>query len=108
MRYSVRVTDGHCYRDLEIETDKGVKEACSLAIDRATEIERAGDVCCWEVFESSGQAEYVDCVSVEDILLDVPIEYRPQAERDLLQEIAELKAEINRLKYAAHMRTMGT
>ena len=53
MRYSVRVTDGHCYRDLEIETDMGVEEACSLAMDRATEIERSGDVCYWEAFECS-------------------------------------------------------
>ena len=53
-------TDGHCFRDIEIETDKGIEEACSRAMERASEIERTGDVCCWEVFESSGLAEYVD------------------------------------------------
>jgi hypothetical protein len=46
MRYSVRVTDGHCYRDLEIETDKGVEEACSLAMERATETQQ------WEIVET--------------------------------------------------------
>jgi hypothetical protein len=48
MKYTVRVTDGHCFRDIDIETDNGVQEACSLAMGRATEIERAGNVCCWE------------------------------------------------------------
>jgi hypothetical protein len=43
MKYTVRVTDGHCFRDIEVQTDKGVEEACSLAMDRATEIERSGD-----------------------------------------------------------------
>jgi hypothetical protein len=98
MKYTVRVTDGHCYRDLEIETDKGVEEACSLAMDRAAEIERSGDVCYWEAFESTGQAEYVDSVLTENHQLDVPIEYRCPTEGDLLQEIAELKAEIKRLR----------
>jgi hypothetical protein len=96
MKFTVRVTDGHCFRDMEIETDKGVVEACSLAMDRATELER--DVCCWEAFESSGQAEYVDSVSTEDDRLEVPVEYRCWTERKLLQEIAELKAEISRLR----------
>jgi hypothetical protein len=85
-------------RDIEIATDNGVEDACSLAIDRATEIEQAGDRCCWEAFESSGRAEYVDCVSADDNLLGVPIVYRSHAERDLLQEIAELRAEIKRLQ----------
>src|ERR1700737_2762192 len=98
MKYPVRVTDGHCFRDIEIETDKGVEEACSLAMDRATEIDRAGDVCCWEAFESSGQAEYVDSVSTEDDRLDVPVEYRCWTERKLLQKIAELNVQINRLR----------
>jgi hypothetical protein len=40
MIFTVRVTDGHCFRDVEIETDKGVEEACLLAMDRATEIDR--------------------------------------------------------------------
>jgi hypothetical protein len=102
MKYTVRVTDGHCFRDIEIETNKGIVEACSLAMDRATEIERAGDVCCWEAFESSGQAEYVDSVSIGDNRLDVPFEYRCWTERKLLQEIAELKAKINRLN--EHLR----
>jgi hypothetical protein len=69
-------------------------------MDRATEFERAGDVCCWEAFGSIGQAEYVDSVSTEDDRLDVPVEYRCWTERKLLQEIAELKAEINRLRGA--------
>jgi hypothetical protein len=98
MKYTVRVTDGHYFRDIEIETDKGVEEACSLAVDRAKEIERTGDVCCWEAFESSGQAEYVDSVSTGDFQLDVPIEYRCCSERSLLHEISELKVEINRLR----------
>jgi hypothetical protein len=34
MKYIVRVTDGHCFRDIEIATDNGVEEACSLAMDR--------------------------------------------------------------------------
>ena len=85
MRYCVRVTDGHCFRDIEIETDKSVEEACSRAMERASEIERTGEVCCWEAFESSGQAEYVDSVSTEDSLLDVPVKYRSWTERDLLQ-----------------------
>ena len=59
MKYTVRVTDGHCFRDIEVATDNGVEEACSLAMDWATEIEQAGDRCCWEAFESSGRAEYV-------------------------------------------------
>ena len=100
MRYTVRVTDGHCFRDIEIETDKGVEEACLLAMGRAKEIDRAGDVCCWEAFESSGQAEYVDSVSNEDNRLDVPVEYRCWTERNLLREIAELRAEIDRLRGA--------
>jgi hypothetical protein len=100
MIFTVRVTDGGCFCNIEIETDKGVEEACSLAMDRATEIDRAGDLCCWEPFESSGQAEYVDSVSTEDSQLDVPVEYRCRTERSLLQEIAELKAEINRLRGA--------
>ena len=98
MKYIVCVTDGHRFRDIEIETDKGVEEACSLAMERAGEIDRTGDVCCWKAFESSGQAEYVDSVSSEDSLLDVPVEYRCWTERDLLEEIAELKAEIMRLQ----------
>jgi hypothetical protein len=98
MRYCVRVTDGHCFRDIEIETDKGVEEACSRAMKRASEIERTGEVGCRGSFESSGRAEYVDSVSSEDSLLDVPVEYRCWTERDLLQEIAELKAEIKRLQ----------
>ena len=98
MIFTVRVTDGRCFCDIEIETNKGVEEACSLAMDRATRIDRAGDVCCWEAFESSGQAEYVDSVSTEDSQLDVPFEYRCWTERKLLQEIAELKAEIDRLR----------
>jgi hypothetical protein len=97
MIYTVRVTDGPCFCDIKVETDKGVEEACSLAMARATEIERAGDVSCWEAFESSGQAEYVDSVSIADDRLDVPVEYRCRTERSLLQEIAELKAEISRL-----------
>jgi hypothetical protein len=98
MIYTVRLTDGHSFCDIEIETNKGIEEACSLAMDRATEFERAGDVCCWEAFESSGQAEYVDSVSTEDSQLDVPVEYRCRTERSLLQEIAELKAEIDRFR----------
>jgi hypothetical protein len=66
-------------------------------MERAKEIERTGDLCCWKPFESSGQAEYVDSVSTEDSQLDVPVEYRCLTERSLLQVIAELKAEINRL-----------
>ena len=97
MIYIVRVTDRRCFCDFKVETDKGVEEACSLA-DRATEIDRAGDVCCWEAFESSGQAEHVDSVSIGDNRFDVPFEYRCWTERKLLQEIAELKAEINRLR----------
>jgi hypothetical protein len=97
MIFTVRVTDGRCFCDIEIETDKGVEEACSLAMDRATDIERTGDVCCWEPFESSGQAEYVDSLSTEDSQLDVPVEYRCRTERGFLQEIAELKAEISGL-----------
>ena len=97
MIFTVRVTDGHSFCDIEVQTDKGVEEACSLAMDRATEIERSGDVCCREAFESSGQAEYVDSVSIADDRLDVPVEYRCRTERSLLQEIAELKAEISRL-----------
>jgi hypothetical protein len=97
MKHMVRVTDGHCFRDIEIAT-VGIEEACSLAMDRASEIEQAGEVCCWEAFESSGRAEYVDCISADDNLLDVPIVYRSHTERDLLQEIAELKAEIKRLQ----------
>jgi len=93
MKYTVRATDGHY-----IETDQGVEQACSLAMDRASEIERTGDVCGWEAFESGGQAEYVDSVSSEDSLLDVPAEYRCWTECDLLEEIAELKAEIMRLQ----------
>ena len=42
MKYTVRATDGHY-----IETDQGVEQACSLAMDRASEIERTGDVCGW-------------------------------------------------------------
>ena len=49
MKYTVRATDGHY-----IETDQGVEQACSLAMDRASEIERTGDVCGWEAFESGG------------------------------------------------------
>ena len=98
MKYTVRVTDGHCFRDIEVQTDKGVEEACSLAMERAKETER--DLCCWEPFESSGQAEYVDSVSIGDSRLDVPFEYRCWTERKLLQEIAELKAEISRLRGA--------
>jgi hypothetical protein len=94
MIFTMRVTDGRCFCDIEIETDKGVEEACSLAMAPATEIERAGDVSCWEAFESSGQAEY----------FDVPLEYRCRTERDLLQEVAELKAEIRRL-WGAWVRT---
>jgi hypothetical protein len=102
MKYMVRVTDGHYFRDIEIATDKGVEEACSLAMDRANQIEQAGDRCCWEAFESSGRAEHVDCISTDDNLLDVPIVYRSHTERDLLQEIAELRAESNRLRGAKH------
>jgi hypothetical protein len=98
MKYTVRVTDGHCFRDIEVQTDKGVEEACSLAMDRATEVEQSGDVCCREAFESSGQAEYVDSVSTEDDRLDVPVEYRHWTERRLVQEIADLRAEIDRLR----------
>jgi hypothetical protein len=98
MIYTVRLTDGHSFCDIEIETNKGIEEACSLAMDRATEIERAGDARCWEAFESSGQAEYVDSVSIGDNRLDVPVEYRCRTERALPQEIAELKAEISRLR----------
>jgi hypothetical protein len=98
MKYTVRVTDGRCFCDIEVQTDKGVEEACSLAMDRATEIERSGDVCCREAFESSGQAEYVDSVSTEDDRLDVPVEYRYWTERRLVQEIADLRAEIDRLR----------
>ena len=98
MIFTVRVTDGHSFCDIEIDTNKGLEEACSLAMDRATEIDRAGDVCCWEAFESSGQAEHVDSVSIGDNRFDVPFEYRCWTERKLLQEIAELKAEINRLR----------
>jgi hypothetical protein len=104
MIFTMRVTDGRCFCDIEIETDKGVEEACSLAMAPATEIERAGDVSCWEAFESSGQAEYLDSLSTEDNRLDVPLEYRCRTERDLLQEVAELKAEIRRL-WGAWVRT---
>jgi hypothetical protein len=97
MIFTVRVTDGHSFCDIEIDTNKGPEEACSLAMERAKEIERTGDLC-WEPFESSGQAEYVDSVSTEDSQLDVPVEYRCWTDRKLLQEIAELKAEINRLR----------
>jgi hypothetical protein len=101
MKYIVRVTDGYCFRDIEIETDNGVQRACLLALGRGAEIERTGDICCWEPFESSGQAEYVDSVSTEDDPLDVPIEYRCCTERNLLQQIADLKAEIDRLRERA-------
>jgi hypothetical protein len=97
MIFTVRVTDGHSFCDIEIETNKGLEVACSLAMERAKEIKRTGDLCCWEPFESSGQAEYVDSVSIGDNRLDVPVEHRCWTERKLLQEIAELKAEINRL-----------
>jgi hypothetical protein len=107
MKFTVRVTDGHCFRDVEIETDKGLEEACSLALERAKEIERAGDVCCSEPFESSGHAEYVDSVSIGDNRLDVPVEYRCWTERALLQEIAELKAEISRLRGARQSAQTG-
>jgi len=100
MIFTVRVTDGHSFCDIEIDTNKGLEGACSLAMERAKETERTGDLCCWEPFESSGQAEYVDSVSTEDSQLDVPVEYRCRTERSLLQEIAELKAEINRLREA--------
>jgi hypothetical protein len=40
----------------------------------------------------------VDCISADDNLLDVPIVYRSHTESDLLQEIAELRAEIKRLQ----------
>jgi len=46
MKYIVCVTDGHHFRDFEIETDKGVDEACSLAMERATETQQ------WEVVEA--------------------------------------------------------
>ena len=46
MRYIVCVTDGHHFRDFEIETDKGVEEACSLAMERATETQQ------WEIVEA--------------------------------------------------------
>jgi hypothetical protein len=98
MRYIVRVTDGHCFRDIKIETNNGIEEACLLAMQRAKEIERAGEVCCWVAFESSGEAEYVDSVSTEENRLDVPLEYRCWTERSLLEEIAKLKAEIDRLR----------
>jgi hypothetical protein len=98
MIFTVRVTDGHSFYDIEIDTNKGLEEACSLAMERAKEIELTGDLCCWEPFESSGQAEYVDSVSIGDNRLDVPVEHRCWTERKLLQEIAELKAEINRLR----------
>jgi hypothetical protein len=65
---------------------------------RLVQISETSSVCCREAFESSGQAEYVDSVSTEDDRLDVPVEYRCWTERKLLQEIAELKAEINRLR----------
>jgi hypothetical protein len=90
--------DGHCFRNIEIETETGVEEACLLAMERAKEVDRVGDVCCWEAFESSGQAEYVDSISNEDSRLDVPVEYRCWTERNLLQQITELKAEIDRLR----------
>src|SRR3979490_1135816 len=97
MIFTVRVTDGRCFCDIEVETDKGVKEACSLAMDRAADLERTGDVCCWEPFESSAQAYYVDSLSTEDNWLDVPFESRCCTERNLLKEIVELRAEIDRL-----------
>jgi hypothetical protein len=100
MKYTVRITDGRCFCDIEVQTDKGVEEACSLAMERAKEIERTGDLCCWEPFESGGQAEYVDSVSTEDSQLDVPVKYCCRTERSLLQEIADLKAEISRLRGA--------
>jgi hypothetical protein len=43
---------------------------------------------------------YVDSVSTEDDRLDVPVEYRCWTERRFVQEIAELKAEISRLRGA--------
>jgi hypothetical protein len=46
MKYIVCVTDGHHFRDIEIETDQGVEEACLLAIDRATETQQ------WEIVET--------------------------------------------------------
>ena len=46
MKYIVRVTDGRCFRDIEIETDQGVEEAGSLAIDQATETQQ------WEIVET--------------------------------------------------------
>ena len=52
MKYIVCVTDGHHFRDFEIETDKGVDEACSLAMERATETPQ------WEIVEAF---EKCDC-----------------------------------------------
>jgi hypothetical protein len=46
MKYIVCVSDGHHFRDFEIETDKGVDEACSLAMERATETQQ------WEIVEA--------------------------------------------------------
>ena len=46
MKYVVRVTDGGCFRDIEIETDQGIEEAGSLAIDRVSETQQ------WEIFET--------------------------------------------------------
>ena len=94
------MADGHGKRSLATFSPRVIvhMRPRSLAMDRASEIERTGDVCGWEAFESGGQAEYVDSVSSEDSLLDVPAEYRCWTERDLLEEIAELKAEIMRLQ----------
>ena len=46
MKYVVRVTDGGCFRDIEIETDQGIEEAGSLAIDRVSETQQ------WEIVET--------------------------------------------------------
>jgi hypothetical protein len=46
MKYIVCVTDGHHFRDIEIETDLGVEEACSLAMERAIETQQ------WEIVET--------------------------------------------------------
>jgi hypothetical protein len=96
MLYTVRITDGHCYQDVEIATDKGIDDACEQAM---TMLEAPDYAYAWEHFESDGKPDYVDSVSNgEDYPLDVPVAYRQRTERVLLTEIEFLKAENERLK----------
>ena len=73
MIFTVNVTDGHSFCDIEIDTNKGLEGACSLAMERAKETERTGDLCCWEPFESSGQAVYVDSFRLRIASLTYPL-----------------------------------